>query len=251
MPAIAPQATIDPLGALIAGAFTSETKRPIPLLSTSFDVSVDSGLATVTTKRLFRNDEPNSIEATITFPVPVHATLFALEARIGGRILKAHAQRQELARETYEGAVERGKATVLHEEVLRGVHMLSVGHIPPGAEVEVSTIWAATLTVVGDRAFLRIPLTVGDIYGRSSLPDSDALIHIGSIQTAELVVHCSDGAVELVGGHLDQGRTLVPLNAPIDLAIADWISRDLRGRAADAGASPRSSAGGLAARRNG
>jgi hypothetical protein len=233
MPAVAPQATVDPLRALIAGAFTSETERPIPLLSTSFDVSVDAGLVIVATKRLFRNDEPNSIEATITFPVPVHATLFALEARVDGRILKARAQRQERARKTYEDAVERGKGAVLHEEVLRGVHMLSVGHIPPGAEVEVSTIWATTLTVVDDRAFLRIPLTVGDIYGRPPLSDSDALIHVGSIQTAELVVHCSDGSVELVGGRLDDGRAQVGLDAPIDLVVTNWMPRDLVGLAAD------------------
>ena len=48
--------------------------------------------------------------------------------------LVAKAQRKNMARETYESALERGKTSVLHEEVLRGVHMLSVGHIPPGAE---------------------------------------------------------------------------------------------------------------------
>ena len=57
---------------------------------------------------------------------------------IDGRVIKARAQRKAAARKTYEGAIEKGKTTVLHEEVLRGVHMLSVGHIPPGKEVEVS-----------------------------------------------------------------------------------------------------------------
>jgi hypothetical protein len=39
----------------------------------------------VTTTRRFRNAEEASIEAAITFPVPVHATLFDLAARIGER----------------------------------------------------------------------------------------------------------------------------------------------------------------------
>ena len=86
------------------------------------------------------------------------------------------------AREIYEQAIERGKTAVLHEEVLRGVHMLSIGHIPPGEEIEVSATWAMTLTNVNGSARLRIPLTVGDIYGRSGLPDSDDLAHGGPAQ---------------------------------------------------------------------
>jgi len=41
------------------------------------------------TERTFRNSEKQSIEATMTFPVPVDATLCALSARIEGRTLNA------------------------------------------------------------------------------------------------------------------------------------------------------------------
>src|SRR5262245_49452040 len=197
---IAPQTKTDPLTAFVAGICAAEGRRPVPLASTRFDVTIDAGLAIVATKRVFRNEEPNSIEATLTFPVPVHATLFALEARIDGRAMTARARRRTQAREDYENAMERGKGAVLHEEVLRGLHMLSGARIRPGGAVEVSTTWATTLTMAGGRGCLRIPLTVGDIYGRSGLPDSDELIHGGPIQTAELEVHCSGGIVELVGG---------------------------------------------------
>ena len=50
---------------------------------------IRGGLATVTTERTFRNSEKQSIEATMTFPVPVDATLCALSARIEGRTLNA------------------------------------------------------------------------------------------------------------------------------------------------------------------
>jgi hypothetical protein len=42
--------------------------------------------------------------------------------------------------------LERGKTAVLHEEVLRGVHMLSVGHVAPGDEIEVQSSFAVALT---------------------------------------------------------------------------------------------------------
>jgi hypothetical protein len=232
MPAIASQKMTDPLRAFVAGAFASGSRRPVPLVSTAFEVTLDAGLAVVTTKRIFRNDEPASIEATITFPVPVHATLFALEARIGGRVLKAQARSKTVARANYEDALDRGKSAVLHEELLRGVHMLSVGHIAPGAEIEISASWGLSLTMIGGRGHLRIPLTVGDVYGCSALPESDDLIHGGPVQTAALTVRCASGSVSLAHGRLENDRAEVPLNAPIDLVVADWMPRELTGRAA-------------------
>src|SRR5712671_4787939 len=233
MSLIASPAMIDPLHVFVSGACITGTKRPLPLLSTQFDVRVAHGLAVVSTTRTFRNDERKSIEATITFPIPVHAVLFALEARIDGRVLNAKAQRKDKARETYESALERGKTSVLHEEVLRGVHMLSVGHIPPGAEIAVSTNWAMTLTNINGTGHLRIPLTVGEIFGRSGLPDSDDLIHDGPNQIADLTVSCLDGQIELIDGRLENGAAKVPLNAPIDMVTSNWVPGDLCGRAAD------------------
>jgi hypothetical protein len=233
MPTIAAQTRIDPLRSFVAGACIRNSHRLIPLIATQFDVSIEGGLAIVTTTRIFRNAEEASIEATVTFPVPVHATLFELTARIGERRLIAHAARKSAAREEYEAAIDTGKTAVLHEEVLRGVHMLSVGHIPPGADIEVCTRWALTLTNLGDHASLRIPLTVGDIYGRSGLPDSDDLIHGGPGQMASLSVACSDGALTLRGHTLKDGCAEVPLNAPIDLEVRGWMPKELHACAAD------------------
>lgn len=223
----------DPLAAFTAGAFVGGTRRPVPLVATSFDVRIEGGLAVVRTSRRFRNAEAASIEATFTFPVPVHATLFALEVKVDGRTLVARAQSSAKARDTYEDAIERGKTSVLHEELLRGVHMLSVGHIPPDVEIETVSEWVAALVHVGGRGRLRIPLTVGDIYGRSPLPASDDLVHRGARQSADLVVSSGDGAVRLAGKVVGGGRVCVGLDAPIDLEVDGWAARDLVGRAAD------------------
>lgn len=233
MPIVAPHTMTDPLDALITQAIARTGNRPIPLVSTAFDVTLEGGLALVATKRVFRNVESASIEATITFPVPVHATLFALEARIDGRLLKARAERRRAARASYEDALGRGKSALLHEEVLRGVHMLSVGHIPPGAEIEVTSSWVATLARLGARAHLRIPLTVGDIYGHSSLPEADDLLHGGATGVAELAVHCANGVPSLGGGSLDAGRAKVALDRPIDLFVTGASPQTLHGKAAD------------------
>jgi hypothetical protein len=225
---------VDPLHAYLAGGFIAGTKQAIPLIATQFHVTLLAGVAIVSTIRRFRNAEDTSIEATITFPVPVHAALFDLTAAIGERRLKARAQRRDAAREHYENAVDAGHTAILHEEVLRGVHMLSVAHIPPGCEIEVQSTWITTLANIGGRACLRIPLTVGDIYGRTPLADSDDLIHAPSTTTALLTVDCQEGETLLLNGAPFVGREMtVALNRPIDLAVLGWQVRSLHGLGAD------------------
>ena len=98
MPQAAPQTVIDPLHAFVTGAFVRGARQSLPLISTGFDVLLEAGFAIVTTTRCFQNAESGSIEATITFPVPVHATLFALTARIGERRLEGRARSRQTAR---------------------------------------------------------------------------------------------------------------------------------------------------------
>src|SRR6516165_5399960 len=103
----------------------------------------------------------------MTFPVPVDAVLCSLKARIDGRELVAVAAPKGEARETYEAAIDSGRSAVLHEELIKGVHMLSVGRVAPGAEVVVTSTFVVPLSFAGDRPGLRIPTTVGEIFGRS------------------------------------------------------------------------------------
>jgi hypothetical protein len=226
----------DPLGAYQAGVVERRSGRPIPLAATRIRVLLEGGLAVVRTERVFRNAETRSIEATLTFPVPVHATLFGLAARIDGRLLRGVAQRRDAARTSYEAAVDRGHSAVLHEELLRGVHMLSLAHVPPGVEVTVASDWAMPLGAAEDGVGrLRIPVTVGDIYGWSPLAESDDLLADATIlHAAEIELTCGTGTATLVGGPaLVSGRARLRLDRPIDIAVAGWSPAPLHGRAAD------------------
>jgi hypothetical protein len=221
----------DPLAKYRNGAVETGAGTPIPLVSTRILARIRGGLAVVTTERLFRNAESRSIEATITFPV--HATLVDLRASIDGRTLSAKAQRKAAARETYEAAIDDGKTAVLHEEVLRGVLMISVGHVPAGKEIAVISTWGVTLTCASGEVSLGIPTTVGDIYGRSPLSDSDDLIHGGIIHKATLEVASEDSIVTLLGGQFAGGRAEVSLDTPIELQVTSCHPRQLRGVSAD------------------
>ncbi|WP_443750625.1 VIT domain-containing protein [Asticcacaulis solisilvae] len=243
-----PAPLTDPLAVFMAGWLETRQSHPLPLIATEIDVEIASSLAVVETRRRFRNTEDAPIEAVMTFPVPVHAVLFALEARIDGRHVIGHAQSRQQAHETYEAAVETGKAAVLHEEVLRGIHTLSVANIRPGGEIEVTLRWAASLNAVAGQGALRIPLTVGDIYGFSGLPEADQLTHeVRAPQSAQLHITCTDGAVTVAHAAAKDGDYwTVPLNRPVDLVAPVPAGITLSGTAADGrtvdltiGASPR------------
>ncbi len=225
-------AQVDPIAAFIARSRPDLGVRPTPLDDMEIDVTIVGGLALVETKRTFRNGETKPIEALLTFPVPVNAAFFGLEVRRSGRTQRGVAQAQAEARETYEEAIESGRPAVLHEELLRGVHMLSIGNLAPGGVIEVTTRWAAALHCVDDAGRLRIPLTVGDVYGDSGLSETDEPTHGPALGGAKLRVRHDARAVRLAHGFLAGDGALhatIPSNAPVDLAVEGWKPGSLLG----------------------
>ena len=230
---------IDPIAALVNEAREDAGAHPVALVAMDIGITLTGGLAVVETKRSFRNDEAATIEALLSLPVPVHAAFFGLTAKIDGRILKGIAQAREEARETYEEAVSEGKTAVLHEELLRGVHALSVGNLAPGGMIEVTTRWADTLrSAAASCGRLRIPMTVGDVYGISDLPETDELTHGDGLKSVSLSIRHDAGAIRLASGALRASRDGVlvgeaPANAPIDIEFEGWKPGVLKSKAWD------------------
>lgn len=212
---------------------TGRMPNPLPLLTTKYDIQIHGGLAIVTEHREFENSEEQSVEATLTFPVPVHAVLHHLSAKIGPRTLIARAKRKDVAREDYEDAIDCGKFSVLHEEVLRGVHMLSVGHLPPKQPVTVISRWCMSLAWMDNRAQFRIPVTVGDIYGETPLSDVDDLITDGPVLTGSISVQSVTGGVTVNGVGVTGEPLSITLDSPLNIVVPNWQPADVVGVSAD------------------
>ena len=209
---------------------------PIPLKSTAYEIEIVSGLAVVRQVRVFRNDEKRPIEATVTFPVPFEAAVFDIQAKVGDRVLKGAAKAKEEARSVYEDAIDSGKPAILHEELLRGLHMLSVANVAPGVEIEVTATFALPVQLSEGNGAFRIPVTVGQIYGRSPLVESDDILTGGPVDKAKVTVAAAAGTVLVNGSSLDGGNVNVPLDRPVEVRIVG-LYKDapsaLDGRAAD------------------
>lgn len=221
----------DPLQIFLDGYSERRDLTPVPLSSTYFDVWIRGGLIVVKTYRHFQNVEKVAIEAALTFPIPVSATLFSLEANVAGRKLIAQSRKHEEARAQYEDAVCDGHLAVLHEELLRGIHMLSVANLAPGSEVEVINSWAAPLTLLEGRGQFRIPLTVGEMYGRSGLSDADDMRTGGAPQIGRVRLVNSDATVTANGIELTDKAISISLSRPIDIQTSSWPQIPVLGRA--------------------
>jgi Vault protein inter-alpha-trypsin domain/von Willebrand factor type A domain len=210
----------DPLRIYPAGAFLRDTILPVPLTDTRFAVTIRGGVAMVETWRTLRNADHRSIEVTLTMPMPVRAVLYSVVVNTDGRSLRAACQPRDKAIASYEkDGVNEGKLAVLHEEVLSGVHKLSVANIAPGSAISVQCAWATFLVPSADgRAAFRLPLTVGDIYGRSPLSDADDLVSGGATTRGRLTVD-GDDVVILSGGRPIEAPAEIPLDRPLDISV--------------------------------
>ena len=108
------------------------------------------------------------------------------------------------------------------------MHALSVGNLAPGAMIEVTTRWADTLrSAAASCGRLRIPMTVGDVYGISDLPETDELTHGDGLKSVSLSIRHDAGAIRLASGALRASRDGVlvgeaPANALIDIEFEGW-----------------------------
>jgi hypothetical protein len=184
--------------------------EPMPLKETRFDIDVEKGLAIIRTTRVFSNNYGRAIEAIFTFPVPFEGVLTALNAEIDGRKLSAAAKAKSEARDDYEEAVAQGKMAILHEEPLRGLHMLSIGQLAPGKTVRIDTEMVMPLSITSRTPFLKLPLVVGEIYGSSPFLPADDIKSVDGLKLeAILHVTAEHGRILLAdGSNLMNGQTI-------------------------------------------
>jgi hypothetical protein len=190
------------------------------LTDTRYSVEVRSGLAFIQMTRKFENKEAKPIEAILTFPVPYEAAVTRISTIIDGRKLVGHAQAKAKARETYEAAIDDGKSAILHEQLLKGMHMVSVANVKPGSHLEVIANFVTPVAMLGTSGKVRLPLTVGQIFGNLPMQDSDRLLVGGVEQFADVEIKVQTKA-KLNGRSIDGSLQRVSMATVIDIEIED------------------------------
>lgn len=194
------------------------SKENMILKSTHYDFNLLGSVLDVKATRVFTNDSEHTIEAIMTFPVPVEASVYKLQYEKNGQVIEGVIRTKEKARSTYEKALDNGYTSLLHEELVKGIHMLSVGNIPSGDSVKVELYFSLLGQFINDNVEWRIPVTAGQIYGLSPFsPSDDIVIDYDNKYEATYTLESSAFLAKLEVNNNHKKKDVISLNKPIIL----------------------------------
>lgn len=194
------------------------SKENMILKSTHYDFNLLGSVLDVKATRVFTNDSEHTIEAIMTFPVPVEASVYKLQYEKNGQVIEGVIRTKEKARSTYEKALDNGYTSLLHEELVKGIHMLSVGNIPSGDSVKVELYFSLLGQFINDNVEWRIPVTAGQIYGLSPFsPSDDIVIDYDNKYKATYTLESSAFLAKLEVNNNHKKKDVISLNKPIIL----------------------------------
>jgi len=118
----------------------------LPLKSTQVEVRIVGVIADVTVTQHYRNEGQRPIEARYIFPGSTQAAVYAMNVRLGDRLLTARIKEKQQARIEYQAAKREGKTTALLEQQRPNIFEMNVANILPGDDVAVQLRYTELLT---------------------------------------------------------------------------------------------------------
>ncbi len=144
------------------------TLDQLPLKSTRVDVKIAGVIADVTVTQRYRNEGKRAIEARYVFPGGTRSAVYAMNVRLGDRLLTAKIREKEAARVEYQAAKSEGRTAALLEQHRPNVFEMNVANILPGDDVAVELHYTE-LVVPRDGTYRFVyPTVVGPRYQSAS-----------------------------------------------------------------------------------
>jgi Ca-activated chloride channel homolog len=143
----------------------------LPLKSTEVKVRIAGVIADVTVVQHYRNEGQRPLEARYVFPGSTQAAVYAMQVRLGDRVLNAKIREKQQARIEYQAAKREGKTTALLEQRRPNVFEMNVANILPNDDVSVELRYTELLTPTDARYGFVFPTVVGPRYNS---PAADA-----------------------------------------------------------------------------
>lgn len=140
----------------------------LPLLKTEADVDISGVMANVQVHQVYKNDGKNPLEAVYTFPASTRAAVYAMEMKVGNRIIKAKIEERQKAKQQYEQAKKEGKRASLLEQERPNVFKMNVANIMPGDSITVTLKYTELLLPENGTYKFVYPTVVGPRYAGES-----------------------------------------------------------------------------------
>ena len=177
-------------GLLIAGKNTK-----VPLKEVTVKAQLRGYLVGLNSTLKYNNDSSDPVEVVFRFPVEESYAVVGLEARIGGKRIKAEIREKEEAKQMYDDAMASGLTAALAEEKSGDIFSISLGNLPPKSEAELELKLAGELDVDAEGAVrFSLPAVLKPRYTPSG--SSDPLKPLGAgPESSASITHGSGPAV--------------------------------------------------------
>lgn len=140
----------------------------LPLKETSAKVNIVGVIADVTIKQIYINTGKNTLEAIYTFPLSTKAAVYAMQMKIGNRVITAKIEEKEKARKDYEIAKSEGKRTSLLEQSRPNVFTMNVANIAVNDTITVELKYTELLIPENGIYSFIYPTVVGPRYSNKN-----------------------------------------------------------------------------------
>jgi Ca-activated chloride channel family protein len=139
----------------------------LPLKGTNVDVRIVGVIADVIVTQRYRNEGTRPIEARYVFPGSTRAAVYAMNVRLGERMLTAKIREKQKARAEYDQAQREGKTAALLEQHRENVFQMNVANILPGDDVRVELRYTELIVPTEGQYRFVFPTVVGPRYNGS------------------------------------------------------------------------------------
>jgi len=211
-------------GSLMFRSPVSGRYELVPLRHTAVQIDVRGLVAAATVTQRYENESDLPLEAVYVFPLPHHAAVYDMEARIGDRVIKSVIKEREEAKRTYEAARREGKRAALLEQERPNIFTASLANVMPKDRIEVRIRYVEALPWEDGRVRLTFPMVVGPRYipgtvatghaGTGWAPDTDAVADASRITSPVRNPDSRPGHDVSVAVRVEAGTPLAGITSP-------------------------------------
>ncbi|MCU0389554.1 MAG: VIT and VWA domain-containing protein [Thermoflexibacter sp.] len=139
----------------------------MPLKSTTAEVNIAGVIADVKMRQVYINTGKKPLEALYIFPASTRAAVYAMQMKVGKRIITARVATKDQARERYEKAKAAGQTASLLEQERPNVFQMSVANIQPMDSITVTMSYTELLVPEDGMYEFAYPTVVAPRYSSS------------------------------------------------------------------------------------
>jgi Ca-activated chloride channel homolog len=179
----------------------STTTDALPLKSTTADVKIAGMIADVTVRQTYANKGKETLECIYVFPASTRAAVYAMQMKVGNRVINARIRERKQAKKEYEAAKAAGKRVSLLEQDRPNVFKMNVANIRPNDVVEVTLQYTEMLVPTEGSYEFVYPTVVGPRYNsKQDTSDKNTFINAPFLKKDAPAPYVFDIKVALTSG---------------------------------------------------